>query len=63
MSFMIHNLSFVDEAPSTRWLERGATARKQRLALEEVKRREAADSLLMFATGGAPAGAAVSVGA
>ncbi|KAK4555496.1 hypothetical protein LTR86_007248 [Recurvomyces mirabilis] len=61
MSYMIHRIDFVDEAPATRFTERGITARKQRITAEETRRREAAAGLLMFATGGS--GAAVSVGA
>lgn len=62
MSFMIHRIEFVDEGTSGRFTERGMAARKQRIALEEAKRREAAAGLLhMFANG--HAGGAVSVGA
>ncbi|RMY70650.1 hypothetical protein D0862_14715 [Hortaea werneckii] len=65
MSFMIHRIDFVDEGGlSTRNSERGIVARKQRIAVEEAKRRDAAAGLLMFAHGGAGGGGgAVSVGA
>jgi len=61
MSFMIHRIDFVDESASNRFAERGIAARKQRIALEEAKRREAAASLLMFANG--HGAGTVSVGA
>lgn len=61
MSFMIHRIDFVDEGKINRFAERGIAARKQRIAFEEARRREAAAVLLMFANG-AGAGA-VSVGA
>jgi hypothetical protein len=61
MSFMIHRIEFVDEGPSSRFAERGAAARKSRIAMEEDNRREAAAGLLMFANGGA--GGTVQVGA
>ncbi|KAK4547899.1 hypothetical protein LTR36_010618 [Oleoguttula mirabilis] len=51
MSFMVHGIDFVDEGAAGRYVERGVAARKQRLALDEAKRREAAAGLLMFATG------------
>ncbi|KAI7587882.1 hypothetical protein KC316_g4777, partial [Hortaea werneckii] len=65
MSFMIHRIEFVDEGGlSTRNSERGIVARKQRIAVEEAKRRDAAAGLLMFAHGGTGGGGgAVSVGA
>ncbi|KAI7586125.1 hypothetical protein KC316_g5789, partial [Hortaea werneckii] len=67
MSFLIHRIEFVDEGGlSTRNSERGIVARKQRIAVEEAKRRDAAAGLLMFAhggTGGVGVGGAVSVGA
>jgi len=64
MSFMIHRLDFVDEGPATRYVERGIAARKQRIAAEEARRREAAAGLLMFANGVNGHGAgAVQVGA
>ncbi|KAI7217110.1 hypothetical protein KC333_g4427 [Hortaea werneckii] len=71
MSFLIHRIEFVDEGGlSTRNSERGIVARKQRIAVEEAKRRDAAAGLLMFAHGvggvggGTGAGGgAVSVGA
>lgn len=59
MSFMIHRIDFVDEGLTARNLERGASARKKRIAAEEAKRREAAAGLLMFAAGNGT----VSVGA
>jgi len=61
MSFMIHRIDFVDEGASNRFAERGVAARKQRIAFEEVKRKEAAAGLLMFANGGGMA--VVGVGA
>ncbi|KAK5132061.1 hypothetical protein LTR08_000398 [Meristemomyces frigidus] len=61
LSFMIHRIDFVDEGAAGRYTERGITARKQRIAIEEAKRREAAAGLLMFATG--QTGGVVSVGA
>lgn len=51
MSFMIHRIDFVDEDATSRHVERGAAARKKRITAEEVKRREAAAGLLMFAAG------------
>ncbi|KAI7357033.1 hypothetical protein KC354_g10198 [Hortaea werneckii] len=65
MSFLIHRIEFVDEGGlSTRNSERGTVARKQRIAVEEAKRRDAAAGLLMFAHGGTGGGGgAVSVGA
>jgi hypothetical protein len=53
MSFMIHRIEFVDEGSTSRNVERSVKARKQRLALEETKRKEAAAGLLMFANGNA----------
>nr|POE96469.1 transcriptional regulatory protein rxt3 [Quercus suber] len=51
MSFMIHQIEFVDESGDNRFVERGIAGRKQRLAMEEVKRREAAAGLVaMFAS-------------
>lgn len=61
MSFMIHRVDFVDEGASSRFVERGIAGRKQRMVLEEGRRREAAASLLMFANGSGAG--AVSVGA
>lgn len=61
MSFMIHRIDFVDEGAAGRYVERGNTARKQRIAVEEMKRREAAAGLLMFANG--HGAGTVSVGA
>ena len=61
LSFMIHRIDFVDEGEAGRYTERGITARKQRIGVEEAKRREAAAGLLMFATG--QSGGTVSVGA
>ncbi|KAK1082532.1 hypothetical protein LTR48_006910 [Friedmanniomyces endolithicus] len=62
MSFAIHRIDFVDEGVSNRYLERGISARKQRMAVEEARRRrEAAAGLLMFAHGGG--NGAVRVGA
>ncbi|KAK5107058.1 hypothetical protein LTR62_001908 [Meristemomyces frigidus] len=76
MSFAIHRIDFVDESPRTRFLERGASARKARSAAEEVRRREAAAGLLglfgdggvgakraMVGMGGGGAGGVVTVGA
>lgn len=51
MSFMIHKIEFVEEGATARNAERGAAARKKRIAGEEAKRREAAAGLLMFAAG------------
>ena len=51
MSYMIHRIDFVNEGLASRFTERGAEARKARIAAEEAKRREAATSLLMFANG------------
>lgn len=62
VSFIIHRVDFVDEGVASRFVERGLAARKQRIAVEEAKRREAAAGLLMFAHGGV-GGSAVSVGA
>lgn len=59
MSYMIHSVDFVDEGPASRFMERGASGRKSRMALEEANRREAAAGLLMFANGAGT----VSVGA
>lgn len=59
MSFMIHRIDFVNEGTGVRYVERGASARKKRIAAEEAKRREAAAGLLMFASGNGT----VSVGA
>jgi hypothetical protein len=53
MSFMIHRVEFVDEGAASRGAERSVQARKQRLALEEARRKEAAAGLLMFANGSA----------
>ncbi|SMY20345.1 unnamed protein product [Zymoseptoria tritici ST99CH_1A5] len=52
MSFMIHSIEFVDEGASSRFAERGAAARKNRIAIEQASREEAAAGLLMFANGG-----------
>ncbi|KAK3686640.1 hypothetical protein LTR37_019621 [Vermiconidia calcicola] len=52
MSFMIHRIEFVDEGATTRNAGRGALARKQRIAVEEARRREAAAGLVMFANSG-----------
>lgn len=52
MSYMIHSIEFVDEGASNRFTERGAAARKHRIAMEDAARREAAAGLLMFAAGG-----------
>ncbi|KAF2172875.1 hypothetical protein M409DRAFT_49390 [Zasmidium cellare ATCC 36951] len=52
MSYMIHSIDFVDEGASSRFMERSAAARKNRIAIEEANRRqEAAAGLLMFANG------------
>ena len=48
MSFIIHRIDFVNEGASGRSLPRGAKARKARLAMEEVKRQEAAKALIML---------------
>ncbi|TKA49913.1 hypothetical protein B0A55_13186, partial [Friedmanniomyces simplex] len=46
MSFAIHRVDFVDEGVAGRYAERGIAARKQRMVLEEAKRkREAAAGL------------------
>lgn len=60
MSYMIHSIEFVDEGPSNRFVERSAAARKNRIAVEEAARKEAAAGLLLFASGGS---GAVRVGA
>lgn len=52
MSFTIQKIDFVEESETNRTLERSAKAKKQRLAAEERKRREAATGLLMFASAG-----------
>ncbi|KAF7193409.1 Transcriptional regulatory protein RXT3, partial [Pseudocercospora fuligena] len=49
MSYMIHSIEFVDEGEMSRYAERNGAARKQRIAVEEAARREAAAGLLMFA--------------
>jgi hypothetical protein len=48
MSFVIHRIDFVNEGAAGRGLPRGAKARKARLAMEEVKRQEAARALIML---------------
>ncbi|KAH9835108.1 Histone deacetylation protein Rxt3 [Teratosphaeria destructans] len=63
MSYMVHRIEFVDEGPATRFCERGLVAKKQRMAIEEAARREAAAGLLMFANGGGEGRVSVSVGA
>lgn len=65
MSFMVHRMEFVDEGPATRYLERGMTARKRVIAIEEARRREAAEGLLRFANvrGSVLGGGVVRVGA
>nr|POE65991.1 ras guanine nucleotide exchange factor k [Quercus suber] len=51
MSYMIHKIEFVNESRDNRFVERGVIGRKQRSAMEEVKRREAAAGLVaMFAS-------------
>ena len=62
MSFVIHRIDFVNEGAAGRSLPRGAKARKARLAMEEVKRQEAAKALLML-PGFGGAGKSVGVGA
>ena len=52
MSYMIHSIEFVDEGPSNRYVDRSAAARKNRIAIEEAARKEAAAGLLLFASGG-----------
>ncbi|USW46692.1 Putative histone deacetylation protein Rxt3 [Septoria linicola] len=52
MSFMIHSIEFVDEGATNRFVDRSAAARKNRIAMEEAARREAAAGLLLFASGG-----------
>jgi hypothetical protein len=59
MSFAIHRIDFVNEGAAGRSLQRGAKARKARLAMEEVKRQEAAKALLGLGGGSA----AIGVGA
>ncbi|KXT06465.1 hypothetical protein AC578_5990 [Pseudocercospora eumusae] len=49
MSYMIHSIEFVNEGEMSRYAERNGAARKQRIAVEEAARREAAAGLLMFA--------------
>ena len=51
MSFMIERIEFVDEGSGSRTIERTAAGRKQRLKMEEAKRKEAAAGLLLFANG------------
>jgi hypothetical protein len=64
MSFVIHRIDFVNEGAAGRSLPRGAKARKARLAMEEVKRQEAAKALLMLpGFGGAGKSVGVGVGA
>lgn len=60
MSYAIHRIEFVDEGAATRYSERTAEAMKKRLAAEESRRKEAAATLTMFASGGV---GSVSVGA
>jgi hypothetical protein len=48
MSFVIHRIDFVNEGAATRSQPRGAKARKARLAMEEMKRQEAAKALIML---------------
>jgi hypothetical protein len=62
MSFVIHRIDFVNEGVAGRSLPRGAKARKARLAMEEVKRQEAAKALLML-PGFGGTGKSVGVGA
>jgi len=52
MSFMIHRIEFVDEGPEAK-MDRNAKGRKTRMAIEERKRREAADALALMYAGGA----------
>lgn len=67
MSFVIHRIDFVNEGAAGRSQPRGAKARKARLAMEEAKRQEAANALLMLpgfgGIQGAGAGQVVGVGA
>lgn len=63
MSFMIHRIDFVNDGSASRNTERGAMARKQRLAIEQKKRQEAADGLVMFAHRPVDGGGSVRVGA
>lgn len=63
LSFAIHRIDFVQEGPEARFAQRGAAARKARIAREERQRREAAADLLLFATGGANGNGTVRVGA
>lgn len=67
MSFMIHRVDFVDEGALRRAVERTAKAKKARIAVEEMKRREAAAGLVMMNgvdhRGHAPGGGTVRVGA
>jgi hypothetical protein len=64
MSFMIYSVRFMDEGRGGP-RERGAKARKERMAIEEMKRKEAAAGLLLFAGGSkaVPPLGGVSVGA
>ncbi|PNS16751.1 hypothetical protein CAC42_4715 [Sphaceloma murrayae] len=50
MSFIIQRIDFVDEGQRSRFVGRGIGAKKQR-AREEMRRREAAESLLGLGTG------------
>jgi len=52
MSFMIHRIEFVDEGSEVK-IDRNARGRKARMAIEERKRREAADALALMYAGGA----------
>ncbi len=51
MSFAIHQIDFVDAGSTSMSIQRGAKARKARIAAEEAQRRDAAASMLMFANG------------
>lgn len=63
MSFAIHRIDFVDEGSESDSWGRDGKARKARLKLEESRRRDAAASLLMFATSAGMNSGSVEVGA
>lgn len=62
MSYMIHCIDFVNEGSGGRSFQRGAKARKARMATEESKRQEAAKALLMLPGFGGLAGSGKVVG-
>lgn len=52
MSFMIHSIQFIQEGKATRFTERTAAAKHQRIAEELMRRNEAAESLMGLLKGG-----------